>query len=259
MPDTTASAWSLTDKTILITGATRGIGLAIAQEVCALGATTLIVSRSAADVSTTVSALRTAGGQAHGAAADVSTPEGREATLQLVRDQGDRLDALVNNVGTNLRKPTLDYAPGDLEALLAVNLTPAWELSRACFDWLRTAQGSVLNISSVAGHQAVLTSTAAYAMSKGGMEAMTRFLAAEWGPHHIRVNTLAPWYTRTPLAEQVLQHEEKRQAILSRTPLGRVGEPHEVARAAAFLLMPAASYITGACLPVDGGFLVQGT
>jgi Tropinone reductase 1 len=95
-------------------------------------------------------------------------------------------------------------------------------------------------------------------MSKAAMEQMTRFLAVEWGPHQVRVNAVLPWYTATELAEQVLKDPEKKERILERTPLLKIGQPAEVARAAAFLAMPAASYITGVCLPVDGGFLALG-
>ncbi|MEL7171092.1 MAG: SDR family oxidoreductase, partial [Bacteroidota bacterium] len=98
------------------------------------------------------------------------------------------------------------------------------------------------------------TSTAAYAMTKGAMDQLTDFLAVEWGPDGIRVNAVHPWYIRTPLAEQVLQDDAKRAKIIGATPLERVGEPEEVARAVAFLAMPAASYITGAHLVVDGAF-----
>ncbi len=102
-------------------------------------------------------------------------------------------------------------------------------------------------------------STALYAASKGGLDALTRYLAVEWGKDGIRVVGVAPWYVRTALAEQVLKDPAKRDAILARTPLGRVGEPQDVARAVAFLASDAASWITGVTLPVDGGFLASGS
>ncbi|HEX8348717.1 MAG TPA: SDR family oxidoreductase, partial [Hymenobacter sp.] len=116
--------------------------------------------------------------------------------------------------------------------------------------------GSIVNISSVAGLAHVRTG-AIYGMTKAAMIQLTRNLAVEWAPDQIRVNVVAPWYIQTPLAASVLSNEAYRSEVLSRTPLKRIGEPEEVAAAVAFLCLPAASYITGQCLSVDGGFTVN--
>ena len=148
----------------------------------------------------------------------------------------------------------------DLRKIFAINIESAFELSRLFYEFLSVEEGgAIVNVSSVAGQQAVLTSTAAYAMTKAAMDQMTRFLAAEWGDKSIRINAVLPWYIETPLAIEVLKDASKKEHILSRTPMNRIGQPEEVARAVCFLAMPASSYITGACLPVDGGFLSLGT
>jgi Tropinone reductase 1 len=111
-----------------------------------------------------------------------------------------------------------------------------------------------VNVSSIASRTIVRTSTAAYAMTKAALDAMTDFLAVEWGPDGIRVNAVHPWYIRTPLAEAVLADESRRRRILEATPLGRIGEPEDVARVIAFLAMPASAHVSGAHVPVDGAF-----
>ena len=116
----------------------------------------------------------------------------------------------------------------------------------------------MINVSSTASQRVVRTSTAAYAMSKAAIDQLTKFFAVEWGPDDIRVNAVLPWYTATPLVESVLSDPMKKENILSRTPLNRICLPEEVARMIAFLSMPAASYISGVCVPVDGGFSALG-
>jgi Tropinone reductase 1 len=143
---------------------------------------------------------------------DLATETGRAALLVDLQNRWSALDGLVNNLGTNIRKPSLDYSLTDLQELMAINVEPAWELSRACFPWLEASRGSIVNLSSVAAERAVRSSTAAYAMSKGAIEGMTRFFACEWAPLGLRVNAVRPWYTKTPLAEQVLKDPVKRAA-----------------------------------------------
>jgi len=250
----TQSAWQLNGRNALVTGGTRGIGRAIAVELRALGATVSLVARSQADID---AAVRELGPGVTGIAADVTSATDRARIVAHARERGP-LHVLVHNAGSNIRSPLINYDDATIERLISLNLTSPVLLSRDLYPQLCAAAGaSIIHVGSVAGQLALPTGIA-YAVAKAGLAQAARVLALEWARDAIRVNTVAPWYTRTPLAEPVLARPEALAAILARTPLGRIAEPHEVATAVAFLAMPAASYITGQCLSVDGGMSIQG-
>lgn len=239
--------------TVLVTGGTKGIGRAAVEECLGLGARVRFVARSEGDVADTRAAL--AGrGDVEGLAVDVATAEGRARLLAWL----GAVDVLVNNVGTNLRRDLDAYADGEIERILDTNLVAALHLTRAMGERLAASgAGSVVNVASVAGLTGVRTGVP-YAASKAALIQATKTLALEWAARRVRVNAVAPWYTRTPLVQPVLQRPGALDTIVGRTPLGRIAEPREVATAIAFLAMPAASYVTGQCLAVDGGLTVNG-
>lgn len=250
--------WSLLGKKALITGGTKGIGLAIAEEFLMHGAEIFIVARTEADVQNRLKAWRRYKWKVHGLALNLQQPEARTALCDTIKTVWGRFDILVNNVGTNVRKPTLAYTDEEVSQLMQTNLHTTFEMCRLMHPMLRSPEGGVIiNISSVAGSRVVQTG-AVYAMTKAAIEQLTRYLAVEWAADGIRVNAIAPWYIHTPLADEVLKKEDYKQRVLARTPMGRIGQPEEVARVAAFLAMPASSYITGQCIAVDGGFSVLG-
>ncbi len=253
----TRERWNLKGRTALVTGGTRGIGKAVVEEFLALGAQVYFAARDPRLVEEQNAAYRERGLSAHGVVSDVATAEGREQVLVAVESRGDRLDALVNNVGTNIRKPAADYSDGEIERIFRCNLDSAYHMSRLCLAHMRDSGGSIVNVSSVAGLTHICTG-APYAMTKAAMIQMTRNLAVEWASLGVRVNAVAPWYIDTPLARQVLEDDGFRSAVLSRTPMGRIGEPEEVATVVAFLCMPGSGYVTGQCLAIDGGFAVNG-
>lgn len=246
----------LAGRRALITGATKGIGRATTELFTQLGAEVIAVARNADDLD----ALRKDLGESVTTiTADVGDAAGLDAIIEGVGDRWGALDMLINNVGTNIRKPTTDTTQEDAERVMSVNYTSAFELCRRLHPMLITGEApSIVSVSSVAAVRSMSTG-AAYAASKAALDQLTRYLSVEWAPtpdaKGIRVNSVQPAYIDTPLAAPVFQNEARYAQIRAATPMGRVGQPEEVARAIAFLASPASSYITGASLPVDGGML----
>jgi tropinone reductase I len=248
------SGWTLQGKKALITGGTKGIGLAIAREYLELGAEVLVIARNTKTIQGKVK---------H--SANLFTYEGdlndagfRKELVKRVSENWGKLDVLVNNVGTNIRKKFIEYSEEEIRQLFETNLFSMLQLTHACHPFLKkSGHASVINIASVAGMVDV-QSGPPYGMTKAAIIQLTRHLAAEWSADHIRVNTISPWYIETPLTEPVLSQPDRLEKILARTPLGRVGKPEEVASLAAYLAMDKSSYITGQNISVDGGMSVKG-
>ncbi len=246
--------WSLENKNALVTGGTRGIGLAIVKELLSLGANIFLVSRNSREIDQLTSELNKNGGKVKAIALDLSKPDDRSALIKKIEAEWTKLDILVNNVGTNLRKKAIEYTSEDFKLIFQTNVNSSFELCTKLYPLLKASgNGSVINVSSVAGMGHMKTGVI-YGMSKAAMIQMTGNLACEWAADGIRVNTVAPGYTWTPLSETVLRNPEYLESFLVRTPLKRIAQPEEIASVVSFLAMPASSYITGQCIAVDGGF-----
>ncbi|NIM70737.1 MAG: SDR family oxidoreductase [Xanthomonadales bacterium] len=251
--------WRLDGQLAVVTGASSGIGRAMALELADLGADLMLAARRLPALEESAELIRTRAPACRiwMVAADLATEAGREALWVAMQARGS-LQILINNVGFNIRKRMEHLTLEEYRQVQEVNTTTAFELCRRLLPLLRAgAPASVVNNASVAGLTHLRTG-APYGMSKAALIQLTRNLAVEWAPFDIRVNAVAPWYIDTPLARQVMDDDQYLAEILSRTPMGRVGTPEEVARVMAFLCLPAAAYVTGQCLAVDGGFSVYG-
>ena len=252
--------WRLDGQLALVTGGSAGIGCAIARELLGFGADVLLAARDDKALEITCAELLEdfPDREVQGFVADVADEEQRRELLDWVEDFGEGLQILVNNAGGNINKPSTDYTDDEWRQVFEINVFAAFELSRYAYPLLtRHAASSIVNVGSVSGMTHVRTG-APYGMSKAAMHQMTRNLAVEWAEDGIRVNAVAPWYIRTRRTSDRLADPDYLDEVLLRTPLGRIGEPEEVAAAVAFLCLPAAGYITGECIAVDGGFLRYG-
>jgi Tropinone reductase 1 len=250
--------WTLKGKKALVTGGTKGIGLAIVEEFLSLGAEVFLVARNNQEVENLISTLRSRGSSVDGLAGDVSDPAVRTKIIETLTLRWGRIDILVNNVGTNVRKKFVEYTEEEYRRLFDINLFSLTEMCRLAHPLLVNGENaSVVNIASVAGTFDV-QSGPPYGMTKAAIIQLTRHLAAEWAPQNIRVNSVSPWYIATPLTVPVLTNKDRLDKIIARTPMNRVGQPDEVASAVAYLAMDHASYITGQDLKVDGGMSIKG-
>ncbi|HVS98235.1 MAG TPA: SDR family oxidoreductase [Puia sp.] len=250
--------WDLRGKRALVTGGTKGIGKAIADEFLTLGAEVMIVARDEQEVKRLTHLWQMERKTVTGVAGDVSVAADRARIGEAIAERWGALDVLVNNAGMNIRRKLADYDEQEYRSVLEVNLFGAVEMCRLCFRWLLPGNTStVINIASVAGSVDV-QSGAPYGMSKAALIQLSRNLAVEWAEHGIRVNSISPGYTDTPLVQSVLSRPERLQRIKDRTALNRVAEAEEIASVAAFLAMEKASYITGQNIVIDGGMLAKG-
>ncbi len=250
-----AERFSLDGRVALVTGGSRGIGLAIATVLAEAGATVALNARHADACEAGAAEINAAGGKAIATPGHVGDAATCEAVVAEVMTKTGRLDILVNNAATNPQfGPIIDADEGAINKIWDVNVMGPLRLTRyAVAAWMRDHGGSVINMASVAGIRPEAL-TGAYNASKAALITLTRTMSHELGPLGIRVNAIAPGLVETKLARYLVETTEIHERIISQTALGRHAVPNEIAGAALFLASDAASYVTGSVLVVDGGW-----
>ena len=241
----------LQGKVVLVTGGGSGLGLAIAGAFADNGARVAIVGR---DLARLKEAARGLGKRAHAVAFDVTEVDRLPELVETVTKSIGEVDILVNNAGINMKKDVLHVSNEEFQRIIRTNQTAVFALTREVLrSMVPRRTGRVIMISSMASQYGI-PKVIGYTASKSAVEGMTRALAVECGPFGIRVNCIAPGFIRTRMSSEALDSDpDRKQRVLARTPLGRLGEPADVARAALFLASDESAFITGVVLPVDGG------
>ncbi len=250
--------FSVANKTALITGGGQGIGRAIAEALASQGANVIISGRTEA---TLVEAVQELGGMGSGRAEyvvfDVMHSPSIERARKAIEEMGMGLDILVNNAGVNLRAPLEEMEDEMWDQVIQTNLTGVLKVSRAMLPFLKqSGNGKIINISSLMAELSRPT-IGPYCAAKGGVRQLTKAMANEWSVYNIQANAIAPGYIATKLNTKLLQDKALNDYLMQRIPAKRWGEPKDIGACAVFLASPAANYITGQTIIIDGGLMIN--
>jgi len=249
--------FSLTGKTALVTGASRGLGQAIAIGLAQAGADVICCSSRTGGVDETADLVRETGQKAYTLAADLSDPEAVKNLVEQAYHLVPNIDVLVNNGGTIARHPAVDFPLDEWNKVIDVNLNAAFLLCQLVGKkMVDNKQGKIINIASMLSFQGGIT-VPAYTASKHGVVGLTKALANEWAVSNVQVNAIAPGYFRTDNTQALQDNPERNQAIEQRIPAGQWGEPEQLVGAITFLSTTASDYVNGHVLAVDGGWLAR--
>ncbi|HMQ61988.1 MAG TPA: glucose 1-dehydrogenase [Flavilitoribacter sp.] len=248
--------FSLQGKTALITGASRGLGKAMAEALADAGAFAVCSSSKPGGAEDTVRRIQDAGGQAAGIAADLSDRTSVDRLFETAMQQTGRIDILVNNGGTIARYPAADFPMEEWDRVLEVNLTASFRLAQLAARQMMDKGGKIINIASLLSFSGGIT-VPAYTASKHAVAGITKALANEWAKYNIQVNAIAPGYFRTDNTQKLQEDSVRSVEISKRIPAERWGEPEDLAGAVVFLAAPASNYVNGTVLTVDGGWMAR--
>ncbi|MEM5387692.1 SDR family NAD(P)-dependent oxidoreductase [Paraburkholderia phymatum] len=249
---------SLENKRALVTGGSRGIGVAAASALCEYGAHVTLVSRSVEEAELVADALRKRGGRASAARLDVTDLPNLSRTLDAIVGDGEPFDILVNNAGTNRPAPFIDVTVDDYDAVMELNVRSAFFVAQYVAAALIRAgrTGSIINMSSQMGHVGAPLRTV-YCSSKHAIQGLTKAMGVELGPYGIRANAICPTFIETPMTRGFLASDDFRRDVLSRIKLGRVATQEDVMGAVLYLASDASAMVTGSSLVVDGGWTAE--
>lgn len=251
---TTLDRFRLDGKVALVTGASSGLGVAIAQCLAEAGADVVLGARRVDRLEETRKLVESTGRRAVAVQTDVTDPDQCAAMAATAVQELGRVDILVNNAGFGWAAPATRETPDEFRKVIDINLNGQYWMAQA-FARAATEGGSIVNISSVLGLKASHVPQAAYSASKAGLIGLTRDLAMQWtGRKGIRVNAIAPGYFPSEMTDEMAEGTDEMIKLV--TPIGRLGEPHEIGDACVFLASDASTYITGITLPVDGGMVM---
>jgi NAD(P)-dependent dehydrogenase (short-subunit alcohol dehydrogenase family) len=252
---TSDTLFSVSNQVVLVSGGSRGIGQALARGFAERGAQVVISGREQQTLDAAAREIAAGGHSCRGMACDVSRIEEIQPLVDRVVKEFGRIDTLLNVAGVNIRQPCERFSPEQFDFILDINLRGAFFMAQAVGkQMLAQGSGSIVNIDSL-NSEAPLKHVAPYAMSKAGISSMTRALAMEWGPGGVRVNGLAPGFILTDLTKKLWSIPTMAEWGRVNTPLGRLGRPEDLVGTAVFLASPAAAFLTGQTIYVDGGFV----
>ncbi len=250
-------SFDLSGEVALVTGGGTGLGKGIAVGLAAAGAFTVVAGRRQGPLEEAVGAMTQAGGKGAWLTGDVARVDEARRLVDAVRSRHGRVDILVNNAGVNRRGPMLDFSERDWDDVIDTNLKGLFFCSQAAARVMKDqGGGKIIHIASLTSERG-FPNVAPYGASKAAVAQLTKSMAVEWAPYKITVNAIGPGWYRTDLNDVLFQNPEWYQRTLARHPMGRFGVPEDLAGAAVFLASPAADYVTGQVLYVDGGYLAM--
>ena len=248
--------FELKGKIAMVTGSTRGLGEVAALALAKAGADIAVSGRSAPDLERVTAAIQGLGQKARGFNIDVTDKNKVFDAVAQILEHFGRIDILVNDAGVNYRVPVLEFPEEEWDRIIGTNLKGYFLTAQAVAPQMITnGYGKIINMSSILGTVG-LPNQVAYAASKGGVDQMTKVMALEWAKLGVRVNAVGPTYFETELVTQIREDPERFDFINERTPMGRWGQPEDIAGPVLFLASTAAAFMTGTCLAIDGGYSV---